>query len=109
MTQWCERGVVKVGDEIPEIQALRPTQTTIVTGVEMFRKVLDEGSGGDNIGVLLRGTEEGRWGSGMVLALKRHPHTKFGRQIWRVDEGRGQPSYAALQRYRPQFYFGRRT
>src|SRR5206468_8283108 len=70
VTGRCERGVVKVGDEV-EIVGLRPTGSTVVTGVEMFRKVLDEGQAGDNIGVLLRGTETEEVERGVVLAKPR--------------------------------------
>ena len=99
VTGRVERGIVKVGDEI-EIVGIRPTQKTIVTGVEMFRKLLDQGEAGDNIGVLLRGHEEGRRGarSGAGEAgLDHAAHEVQGRGV-RADEGGGRPSHAVLQR-----------
>jgi elongation factor Tu len=106
VTGRCERGVVKVGDEV-EIVGLKPTQTTVVTGVEMFRKVLDEGQAGDNIGVLLRGTKKEEVERGMVLAKPKSitPHTKFKAEIYvltKEDGGRHTPFFNG---YRPQFYF----
>src|SRR5206468_711527 len=91
VTGRCERGVVKVGDEV-EIVGLRPTQSTVVTGVEMFRKVLDEGQAGDNIGVLLRGTKKEDVERGMVLAKPKTitPHTKFKAEVYSpigMDQG----------------------
>src|SRR5437879_484113 len=92
VTGRCERGVVKVGDEV-EIVGLRPTQNTVVTGVEMFRKVLDEGQAGDNIGVLLRGTKKEDVERGMVLAKPKTitPHTKFTAEgyVLTKEEGGG--------------------
>lgn len=90
VTGRCEKGIVKVGDEI-EIVGLRPTQTTIVTGVEMFRKVLDEGQAGDNIGVLLRGTKKEDVERGMVLAKPKSitPHTKFKAEIYVLTKEEG--------------------
>ncbi len=107
VTGRCERGIVKVGDEI-EIVGLRPTQTTVVTGVEMFRKVLDEGQAGDNIGVLLRGTKKEDVERGMVLCKAKTitPHTKFKAEIYVLtkEEGGHTPFFNG---YRP-FYFLRR-
>jgi translation elongation factor EF-Tu-like GTPase len=89
---------VKVGDEI-EIVGLRPTQTTIVTGVEMFRKVLDEGQAGDNIGVLLRGTkkEDVERGHGAVQGEEHHAAHEVQGGDLRVDEGRGRAAHPVLQ------------
>ena len=105
MTGRCERGIVKVGDEI-EIVGLRPTQTTVVTGVEMFRKVLDEGQAGDNIGVLLRGTKKEDVERGMVLCKAKTitPHTKFKAEIYVLTKEEGGRHKAFFSGYRPQFY-----
>jgi len=99
VTGRVERGVIKVGDEI-EIVGLRPTQKTVCTGVEMFRKLLDQGQAGDNIGVLLRGTKREEVERGQVLAKPGSitPHTKFQAEVVRAVEGRGRPSHAVLQR-----------
>ena len=106
VTGRCERGIVKVGDEI-EIVGLKPTQTTIVTGVEMFRKVLDEGQAGDNIGVLLRGTKKEEVERGMVLAKPKSitPHTKFKAEIYVLTKEEGGRHTPFFNGYRPQFYF----
>ncbi len=106
VTGRCERGIVKVGDEI-EIVGLKPTQTTIVTGVEMFRKVLDEGQAGDNIGVLLRGTKKEDVERGMVLAKPKSitPHTKFKAEIYVLTKEEGGRHTPFFNGYRPQFYF----
>jgi elongation factor Tu len=106
VTGRCEKGIVKVGDEI-EIVGLRPTQTTIVTGVEMFRKVLDEGQAGDNIGVLLRGTKKEEVERGMVLAKPKSitPHTKFKAEIYVLTKEEGGRHTPFFNGYRPQFYF----
>jgi elongation factor Tu len=106
VTGRCEKGIVKVGDEI-EIVGLRPTQTTIVTGVEMFRKVLDEGQAGDNIGVLLRGTKKEDVERGMVLAKPKSitPHTKFKAEIYVLTKEEGGRHTPFFNGYRPQFYF----
>ena len=106
VTGRCERGVVKVGDEI-EIVGLKPTQSTVVTGVEMFRKVLDEGQAGDNIGVLLRGTKKEEVERGQVLAKPGSitPHSVFEGQVYvltKEEGGRHKPFFA---NYRPQFFF----
>jgi len=106
VTGRCERGIVKVGDEI-EIVGLKATQTTIVTGVEMFRKVLDEGQAGDNVGVLLRGTKKEDVERGMVLAKPKSitPHTKFKAEIYVLTKEEGGRHTPFFNGYRPQFYF----
>src|SRR5213083_1326437 len=106
VTGRCERGVVKVGDEV-EIVGLRPTQNTVVTGVEMFRKVLDEGQAGDNIGVLLRGTKKEEVERGMVLAKPKTitPHTKFKAEVYVLAKEEGGRHTPFFNGYRPQFYF----
>ena len=101
-----ERGQIKTGEEI-EIVGLKPTKKSVVTGVEMFRKILDYGQAGDNIGVLLRGTEKKDIERGMVLAKPGSitPHTKFKAEIYvltKEEGGRHTPFFAG---YRPQFYF----
>lgn len=106
VTGRVERGIVKVGDEI-EIVGLRPTIKTVCTGVEMFRKLLDQGQAGDNVGVLLRGTKREEVERGQVLAKPGsiHPHTKFTAEIYvlsKEEGGRHTPFFAG---YRPQFYF----
>ncbi len=106
VTGRCEKGVVKVGDEI-EIVGLRDTQTTVVTGVEMFRKVLDEGQAGDNIGVLLRGTKKDDVERGMVLAKPKSipPHKKFKAEVYVLTKEEGGRHTPFFNGYRPQFYF----
>jgi elongation factor Tu len=106
VTGRCERGIVKVGDEI-EIVGLRPNQATVVTGVEMFRKVLDEGQAGDNVGVLLRGTKKEDVERGMVLAKPKSitPHTKFKAEIYVLTKEEGGRHTPFFNGYRPQFYF----
>src|SRR2546426_11534270 len=106
VTGRCERGVVKVGDEV-EIVGLRPTQSTVVTGVEMFRKVLDEGQAGDNIGVLLRGTKKEDVERGMVLAKPKTitPHTKFKAEVYVLTKEEGGRPTPCFNGERPQFYF----
>jgi elongation factor Tu len=106
VTGRVERGQVKVGDEI-EIVGLKPTQTTIVTGVEMFRKVLDEGQAGDNIGALLRGTKKEEVERGMVLAKPKSitPHTKFKAEVYILTKEEGGRHTPFFNGYRPQFYF----
>ena len=106
VTGRCERGVVKVGDEV-EMVGLRPTTTTVVTGVEMFRKVLDEGQAGDNIGVLLRGTKKEEVERGMVLAKPKSitPHTKFKAEVYVLAKEEGGRHTPFFNGYRPQFYF----
>src|SRR5574338_565105 len=106
VTGRCERGIVKVGDEI-EIVGLKPTQSTVVTGVEMFRKVLDEGQAGDNIGVLLRGTKKEEVERGMVLAKPKSitPPTKFKAESYVLTKEEGGRHTPFFNGYRPQFYF----
>jgi elongation factor Tu len=106
VTGRVERGKVKVGDEI-EIVGLKPTQTTIVTGVEMFRKVLDDGQAGDNIGALLRGTKKEDVERGMVLAKPKSitPHTKFKAEVYVLTKEEGGRHTPFFNGYRPQFYF----
>jgi elongation factor Tu len=106
VTGRVERGVVKVGDEI-EMVGLRPTTSTVVTGVEMFRKVLDEGQAGDNIGVLLRGTKKEDVERGMVLAKPKSitPHTKFKAEVYVLAKEEGGRHTPFFSNYRPQFYF----
>ena len=99
VTGRVERGIVKVGEEI-EIVGIRPTQKTIVTGVEMFRKLLDQGQAGDNIGRAAARHEEGRRGAGPGAGQAGHDHAAHevqGRGL-RADQGRGRPSHAVLQR-----------
>lgn len=106
VTGRVERGIVKVSDEI-EIVGIRPTQKTIVTGVEMFRKLLDQGQAGDNIGVLLRGTKKEDVERGMVLAKPGSitPHTKFKAEAYILTKEEGGRHTPFFNGYRPQFYF----
>jgi elongation factor Tu len=106
VTGRVERGVVKVGEEI-EIVGLRPTQKTVCTGVEMFRKLLDQGQAGDNIGVLLRGTKREEVERGQVLSKPGTitPHTKFTAEIYVLSKEEGGRHTPFFQGYRPQFYF----
>jgi elongation factor Tu len=106
VTGRIERGIVKVGEEI-EIVGIREVRKKVVTGVEMFRKLLDEGMAGDNVGVLLRGTDKDEVERGMVLAAPGTitPHTKFKAEVYvlkKEEGGRHTPFYSG---YRPQFYF----
>ncbi len=106
VTGKVEQGVIKVGDEV-EIVGLRPTQKTTVTGIEMFRKLLDEGRAGDNLGALLRGTKKEEVERGQVLCKPGSitPHTEFEAQVYvltKEEGGRHKPFFA---HYRPQFYF----
>jgi elongation factor Tu len=106
VTGRIERGIVKVGDEV-EIIGLRPTQKTICTGVEMFRKLLDEGQAGDNVGVLLRGTKREEVERGQVLAKPGSitPHTKFECEVYILTKEEGGRHTPFFKGYRPQFYF----
>jgi elongation factor Tu len=106
VTGRIERGVVKVGEEI-EIVGIRATQKTIVTGVEMFRKVLDSGQAGDNVGILLRGTKKEDVERGMVLAKPGTitPHTKFKAEAYILTKEEGGRHTPFFNGYRPQFYF----
>jgi elongation factor Tu len=106
VTGRVERGVVKVGDEI-EIVGFKETQKTIATGVEMFRKLLDEGQAGDNIGVLLRGTKREEVERGQVLAKPGSitPHTRFNAEAYVLTKEEGGRHTPFFNGYRPQFYF----
>ncbi len=106
VTGRIERGVVKVGDEV-EIVGLRDTQKTIVTGVEMFRKLLDAGEAGDNIGALLRGTKREEVERGQVLAKPGSitPHTEFKAEAYILTKEEGGRHTPFFTNYRPQFYF----
>jgi elongation factor Tu len=106
VTGRIERGIVKVGDEI-EIVGLKPTVKTTCTGVEMFRKLLDQGMAGDNVGVLLRGTKREEIERGQVLAKSGSikPHTKFTAEIYVLGKDEGGRHTPFFQGYRPQFYF----
>ncbi|HHH36355.1 MAG TPA: elongation factor Tu [Gammaproteobacteria bacterium] len=106
VTGRIERGVIKVGDEI-EIVGLRETQKTTCTGVEMFRKLLDEGQAGDNVGVLLRGTKREEVERGQVLAAPGSitPHTKFEAEVYILSKEEGGRHTPFFNGYRPQFYF----
>jgi elongation factor Tu len=101
-----ERGIVKVGDEI-EIVGIRATQKTVCTGVEMFRKLLDQGQAGDNVGVLLRGTKREDVERGQVLAKPGSitPHTKFEAEVYVLSKEEGGRHTPFFNGYRPQFYF----
>ena len=105
VTGRVERGVVKVGDEV-EIVGLKPTAKTAVTGVEMFRKLLDQGQAGDNIGTLLRGTKKEDVERGQVLAKPGSitPHTEFNGQVYVLTKDEGGRHTAFMKGYRPQFY-----
>ena len=106
VTGRVERGVIKVGEEI-EIVGLKPTQKTTCTGVEMFRKLLDEGQAGDNVGVLLRGTKREEVERGQVLAKPGTitPHTKFEAEVYVLSKEEGGRHTPFFANYRPQFYF----
>jgi translation elongation factor TU len=106
VTGRIETGVVKVGDEV-EIVGIRPTQKTTVTGVEMFRKLLDSGEAGDNIGALLRGTGRDEVERGQVLAKPGSvtPHTEFSAEVYVLSKDEGGRHTPFFANYRPQFYF----
>ena len=106
VTGRVERGIVKVGDEL-EIVGIRPTQKTTCTGVEMFRKLLDQGQAGDNIGVLLRGTKREDVERGQVLAKPGTitPHTEFQAEVYVLTKEEGGRHTPFFKGYRPQFYF----
>ncbi len=106
VTGRVERGIVKVGDEI-EIVGIKATQKTTCTGVEMFRKLLDQGQAGDNVGVLLRGTKREEVERGQVLAKPGSitPHTKFTAEIYVLGKDEGGRHTPFFNGYRPQFYF----
>jgi elongation factor Tu len=106
VTGRIERGIVKVGDEI-EIVGIKPTVKTTCTGVEMFRKLLDQGQAGDNVGVLLRGTKREDVERGQVLAKPGSitPHTKFECEVYVLSKDEGGRHTPFFNNYRPQFYF----
>ena len=106
VTGRIERGIVKVGEDI-EIVGIKPTQKTVVTGVEMFRKLLDQGEAGDNVGVLLRGIKKEDVERGMVLAKPGSitPHTKFKAEAYILTKDEGGRHTPFFTNYRPQFYF----
>ena len=106
VTGRIERGIVKVGEEI-EIVGIKDTQTTTCTGVEMFRKLLDEGQAGDNVGVLLRGTKREDVERGQVLCKPGSikPHTEFEAEVYILSKDEGGRHTPFFQGYRPQFYF----
>jgi elongation factor Tu len=106
VTGRIERGVIKVGDEV-EIVGIRPTVKTTVTGIEMFRKLLDQGQAGDNAGLLLRGTKRDDVERGQVLAKPGsiNPHTEFEAEVYVLSKDEGGRHTPFLRGYRPQFYF----
>ncbi len=106
VTGRVERGVIKVGEEL-EIVGLKPTVKTVCTGVEMFRKLLDEGQAGDNVGILLRGTKREDVERGQVLAKPGSitPHTKFAAEVYVLSKDEGGRHTPFFNGYRPQFYF----
>jgi elongation factor Tu len=106
VTGRIERGIVKVGEEV-EIIGIHDTRKTVATGVEMFRKLLDEGRAGDNVGVLLRGTAKDEVERGMVLAKPGSitPHTKFKAEVYILTKEEGGRHTPFFNGYRPQFYF----
>ncbi|KZY73200.1 EF-Tu/IF-2/RF-3 family GTPase, partial [Oleiphilus sp. HI0067] len=106
VTGRVERGIITVGDEI-EIIGIRETQTTTCTGVEMFRKLLDEGRAGENVGVLLRGTKRDDVERGQVLCVPGSvkPHTKFEAEVYVLSKDEGGRHTPFFKGYRPQFYF----
>jgi elongation factor Tu len=106
VTGRVDRGVIKVGEEV-EIVGIRPTQKTVCTGVEMFRKILDQGQAGDNIGVLLRGTKRDDVERGQVVAVPGTitPHTKFKAEAYILTKEEGGRHTPFFNGYRPQFYF----
>lgn len=106
VTGRVDRGIIHVGDEV-ELIGIRPTQKTVCTGVEMFRKILDEGQAGDNIGVLLRGTKRDEVERGQVVAIPGSitPHTKFKAEVYVLAKEEGGRHTPFFNGYRPQFYF----
>ncbi|SFV82704.1 Translation elongation factor Tu [hydrothermal vent metagenome] len=106
VTGRIEAGIVNVGDEL-EIVGIRDTQTTTCTGVEMFRKLLDSGEAGDNVGVLLRGTKREDVERGQVLAKPGSikPHSKFEAEVYILSKNEGGRHTPFFNNYRPQFYF----
>ena len=106
VTGRAERGIVKVGEEV-DIVGIRPTQKSVITGVEMFRKILDQGQAGDNVGLLLRGTKKEDVERGMVIAKPGSitPHTKFKASVYILTKEEGGRHTPFFNGYRPQFYF----
>ena len=106
VTGRIERGIVKVGEEL-EIVGFTPTAKTVITGVEMFKKLLDEGRAGDNVGLLLRGTKKDEVERGQVVAKKGSilPHTKFNAEVYILTKDEGGRHTPFFNGYRPQFYF----
>jgi len=106
VTGRVERGVIKTGEEV-EIVGIRPTQKTVCTGVEMFRKTLDEGRAGDNVGILLRGTKREEVERGQVVAHPGSitPHTNFVAEVYVLKKEEGGRHTPFFTGYRPQFYF----
>ena len=106
VTGRVDRGIIRVGEEV-EIVGIRPTEKTVCTGVEMFRKILDEGRAGDNIGVLLRGTKRDEVERGQVVAVPDTitPHTKFRAEVYILAKEEGGRHTPFFNGYRPQFYF----
>jgi elongation factor Tu len=106
VTGRIERGLVKVGEEM-EIVGFTPTFKTVITGVEMFKKLLDEGQAGDNVGLLLRGTKKDEVERGQVVAAKGSitPHTKFSAEVYVLTKEEGGRHTPFFNGYRPQFYF----
>ena len=106
VTGRVERGVAKLGDEV-ELVGIKPTKKTVITGIEMFRKTLDEAKSGDNVGILLRGINRDEVVRGQVLAKPGTvtPHTKFEASVYVLTKEEGGRHTAFLTNYRPQFYF----
>jgi elongation factor Tu len=106
VTGRVERGIIKVGDEV-EIVGIRETAKTVCTGVEMFRKLLDEGRAGDNVGLLLRGTKREEVERGQVVAVPGTitPHTKFNAEVYVLSKEEGGRHTPFFSGYRPQFFF----
>src|SRR4249920_308734 len=106
VTGRIEQGVIKIGEEV-EIVGIRPTQKTVVTGVEMFKKLLDQGQAGDNVGLLLRGTGKDDVERGQVIAKPKSitPHTKFKGEVYVLSKDEGGRHTPFFSGYRPQFYF----
>jgi elongation factor Tu len=106
VTGRIERGKVKVGEEM-EIVGFKPTFKTVITGVEMFKKLLDDGQAGDNVGLLLRGTKKDEVERGQVVAQKGSitPHTKFNAEVYVLTKDEGGRHTPFFNGYRPQFYF----
>ena len=102
----CERGKIHVGDNV-EIVGIKPTSKSVVTGLEMFRKLLDEAMAGDNVGVLLRGIEKNQLERGQVICAPGSitPHSKFKAQVYVLNKEEGGRHTPFFKGYRPQFYF----